>query len=133
MKKKESAVIFFGKAFAACLVLFVIAAFAFNAITEPHQQAKPYAEQLTPEQKTFLSELHEKEFLDLETQNHRAFVDPLLWFKMNAHEKEDFTATLAIACADQEQSKVGTFIDILDRQSGKKLASWSYLSGFKVE
>jgi hypothetical protein len=63
--------------------------------------------------------------LDCSEPDAKAWIAPAAWKRYDAVEKEDVTKTLAAYCHPQSPS-----ISILDKQSGRKLASYSPVRGF---
>jgi hypothetical protein len=66
----------------------------------------------------------------LDVKVHKVWVKPLVWAIWNAEAKEGFAVSAAIYCADQTSSDL-QFADVIDSQSGKKLAHYGPL-GFDV-
>jgi hypothetical protein len=130
--KKESDIIWAGKVVAGLCLLLVLVSLVSPLFTRQPPPA-PYVAQLTKDQKDYFAELHSQGFLDLEEEKNRAYVAPDLWWELDIHTKEKFAAALAAACADHDRQSAAGFVDIYNRQSGKKLAKWSYIFGFKVE
>jgi len=65
--------------------------------------------------------------LDCSEPDAKAWIAPAAWKRYDAVEKEDVTKTLAAYCHPQSPS-----ISILDKQSGRKLASYGPVRGFKL-
>jgi hypothetical protein len=63
--------------------------------------------------------------LDCSEPDAKAWIAPGAWKRYDAVEKEDVTKTLAAYCHPQSPS-----ISILDKQSGRKLASYGPVRGF---
>jgi len=63
-------------------------------------------------------------------RERKAWIDSAAWVLINAEAKETLTKTLAFYCGYKDKS-FSYFIDIMDWQSGKKLAKYNSL-GFKV-
>ena len=61
----------------------------------------------------------------------KVYVDRGLWDSMPYQTKDDFCATLAIACAEKRDVDL-YWVDVYDLHSGKKLAKWSKNWGLKV-
>jgi len=65
--------------------------------------------------------------LDCSEPDAKAWIAPAVWKRYDAVEKENVTKTLATYCHPQSPS-----ISILDKQSSRKLASYSPSPGFKL-
>ena len=65
--------------------------------------------------------------LDCSEADTKAWISPTAWKRYDAWEKENLTKNLAAYCHPQSPS-----IWILDKQSGRKLASYGPLLGFKT-
>ena len=65
--------------------------------------------------------------LDCSEPDAKAWIAPAAWKRYDAVEKEDVTKTLAAYCHPQSPS-----ISILDKQSGRKLASYGPVRGFSL-
>jgi hypothetical protein len=70
----------------------------------------------------------QKGVLRLEVDNRKAWVDPLVWATIDAQAKETLTNVIAIYCSEKYPT-----VDLFDKQSGKKLASYGPFQGFKIE
>ena len=94
--------------------------------------ARPYHTPLTVAEPSILPAAIEKLQkrallrLDCSEPDAKAWIAPTAWKRYDAVEKEDVTKTLAAYCHPQSPS-----ISILDKQSGRKLASYGPLRGFK--
>lgn len=66
----------------------------------------------------------------LDANMHKVQVNPVAWAYFDADAKKGFAASLAAYC-DMNSSYTGRWVDIIDGQSGKKLAAWGPL-GFTV-
>lgn len=62
----------------------------------------------------------------------KAWVDPVLWYAANAEIKENIAMNIAFYCGWKGGSG-GNRSEIYDNQSGKLLAEYSELWGFKVK
>jgi hypothetical protein len=60
----------------------------------------------------------------IDTDMHRAWIDPLLWVKSDAQMKQQITEMLAIYC--------GGRIDLYNAQSARQVASYRLGDGFKA-
>jgi len=87
--------------------------------------------ELTQKQINILKNLETKGLLSIEPDLNKAYIDPDLWTQMNAELKEDFSASLAIYCGNKKGTRL-YWVEIYDKQSGKKLAKYSQNWGFKV-
>jgi len=87
--------------------------------------------ELTQKQINTLKNLETKGLLSIEPDLNKAYIDPDLWSQMNAKLKEDFSASLAIYCGNKKGTRL-YWVEIYDKQSGKKLAKYSQTWGFKV-
>jgi hypothetical protein len=67
----------------------------------------------------------------LDIQTDRAWINDISWSLCNAEVKENIARTLATYCAIKKNQEYRS-IEIMDWQSGKKMASFSSLGGFKV-
>jgi len=65
--------------------------------------------------------------LDCSEADTKAWISPTTWKRYDAWEKENLTKNLAAYCHPQSPS-----IWILDKQSGRKLASYGPFRGFKT-
>lgn len=72
-------------------------------------------------------ELIRQGILRVDAQQGRAWIDPWTWISIDAEAKENFTMGLAAYCNPEYPA-----IDILDKQSGRKLASYGPFQGFKI-
>jgi hypothetical protein len=86
---------------------------------------------LTSGQAGLIKEMQDQGFLLIEAENNRAYVDPTIWQGIDVKVKESFAAAVAISCANERGSSL-YYADIYDKMSGKKLARWSQVYGFKV-
>jgi len=68
----------------------------------------------------------------LEPQNHRAYVAPVLWLNIDAKRKDFLVRLLAVDGAERRGHSLMN-IELIDKQSGKKLASYSVWTGVKIE
>jgi hypothetical protein len=66
----------------------------------------------------------------VDVNGHEALVNPISWAIWNADTKKAFTMGLAIYC-DHQSAYHGIYVDILDSQSGKKIAHYGPW-GFEV-
>jgi len=82
-------------------------------------------------EKTVNNALNEGVVKKLDIQLERAWIDDSIWALCNAEIKENIAKALSMYCAIKKNQEYGT-IEILGWQSGKKLASYSPLRGFKV-
>ena len=67
--------------------------------------------------------MESKGWIEIDAPRHRVFVDTALWLGMNAKLKEDFTCTMADACAERSQSGIEN-VTLIDKQSARNLATW---------
>jgi hypothetical protein len=65
--------------------------------------------------------------LDCGAVETKAWIDPMAWISCDAQMKENLTKGLAAYCHPEYPS-----ISILDKQSGRKLASYGPFQGFKA-
>ena len=65
--------------------------------------------------------------LDCSEPDAKAWIAPAAWKRYDAMEKADVTKTLPVYCHPQSPS-----ISILDKQSGRKLASYDPVRGFSL-
>ena len=65
--------------------------------------------------------------LDCSDPDAKGWISPMAWKRYDAWEKENLTRNLAAYCHPQSPS-----IWILDKQSGRKLASYGPFRGFKA-
>jgi hypothetical protein len=86
---------------------------------------------LRPEQVELLKDMENQGFLLLEPDANRAYIAPGIWLSMDAKLKEDFAASIALYCANHKGTNL-IWAEIFDKMSGKKLARWSQVYGFKV-
>jgi hypothetical protein len=98
--------------------------------TEPSDSSQDKVE-LTAGQLAIINDLQSQGMLRIESSLNTVYVDPSLWAAMDAKQKEDVSGALAIYCANQKGTTT-YWVDILDKQSGRKLAKWSQAFGFKV-
>lgn len=86
---------------------------------------------LKPDQITYLEDLQKQDYISIEADLNKVYIDPLLWLQMDAKLKEDFSASLAIYCGNKKGTEL-YWVEIYDKQSGKKLAKYSQSWGFDV-
>lgn len=63
----------------------------------------------------------------IDPQRKKAWVDSLTWLMLDADHKEKLARLLAVYCLPLYPE-----VDILDSRSGRKLASYGPIQGFKV-
>ena len=105
-----------------CLTLILLFMSALNNL-----HAREF--NLTSGQRQMLANLESKGLI--QCRCGKVFIDKGLWNSMNYQLKDDFCATLAIACAERRNVDV-YWVEVYDLHSGKKLAKWSKNWGFKV-
>lgn len=86
---------------------------------------------LTQSQIDGMVSLEEKGFIVFEISLNRVYIKPALWTEMDYKLKEDMTVSFAIYCAMKKGSDT-IYIDVYDKQSGKKIAKYSQLWGYEV-
>jgi hypothetical protein len=78
-----------------------------------------------------IEQMKSQGFITIEEDINRVYVAPLLWLQMDAKLKGDFSASLAVYCANKRNNNL-YWVEIYDKQSGKKLAKYSQSWGFDV-
>lgn len=86
---------------------------------------------LRQDQISYLEDLERQGMISIEANLNKTYINPLLWNKMDAKLKEDFSASLAIYCGNKKGTNL-YWVEIYDKQSGKKLAKYSQSWGFDV-
>lgn len=86
---------------------------------------------LRQDQISYLENLQSQGYISIEAEQNKVYVAPLLWLRMDAKLKEDFAASLAIYCGNKKGTEL-YWVEIYDKQSGKKLAKYSQSWGFDV-
>jgi hypothetical protein len=66
----------------------------------------------------------------LDVNRHQVQVNPVLWGYFDAETKRGFAMSLAAYC-DLNGSSHGRYLDVIDSQTGKKIASYGAM-GFEV-
>ncbi len=84
---------------------------------------------LTSQQRALITQLENQGLIQMKCG--KVYIDRSLWNSMTYQTKDDFCATLAIACAERRHVDV-YWVDVYDLHSGKKLAKWSRNWDFKV-
>jgi hypothetical protein len=67
-------------------------------------------------------------FLRVDTDLRKAWIASVAWESTDAIGKESLTFTIAVYCHASNPT-----LDLYDKQSGRKLASYGPFQGFKVE
>ena len=86
---------------------------------------------LNQDQVALLEKMKKEEYLRIESNLNKAYISPIIWNGLDAKGKEDFSAVIAIHCGNAKNNK-SYWAEIFDKQSGKKLAKYSFSWGFKV-
>ena len=97
----------------------------------PRAAASGPAVALRPDQREAIELAVKQGFIKLDVDRVRAYVDPEMWLRFDAQGKEDLAATLATRMAEL-RSKDSVWIEVFDKQSGKQLAKFDTLFGFKI-
>ncbi|HEV2207324.1 MAG TPA: hypothetical protein VG167_01000 [Verrucomicrobiae bacterium] len=84
---------------------------------------------LRADQLQLIQDLKKEGFL--EVSGFRVMVDSELWHRMDAHQREDFAATMAIYCEGNRQDGLYS-VKIYSQRSGKLLAEWDSYDGLVV-
>ena len=101
------------------------------AAKPPAPTATPFQPQLSNSQRELIQRMQNEGVLRLDVQRKAAHIDPLFWMAIDAQQKENVTVLLATHGADQDETGYEA-IDIYDKQSARKLASYGPFQGFKV-
>jgi len=64
-------------------------------------------------------------------QMNEAFINPAIWLRLDYQTKENVSRTMAFYCGQKKGTDLN-WVDIKDYQSGKKLAKYSEVLGFKI-
>jgi hypothetical protein len=67
-------------------------------------------------------------FLRVEAEDRKAWIASVYWERADAIGKENLTLAIAVYCHASNPT-----LDLYDKQSGRKLASYGPFQGFKVE
>tara|TARA_B100000902_G_C26783837_1_gene656388 strand:+ start:69 stop:422 length:354 start_codon:yes stop_codon:yes gene_type:complete len=78
-----------------------------------------------------IHQMEREGMLNVEPQYNRAEISSSLWTNMTYSIKNDFSAGLALYCAEKKGTDL-VWCEIFDMYSGKKLAKYSQSWGFKV-
>jgi hypothetical protein len=68
----------------------------------------------------------------IEEQNKDVYIPPIYWTSIDFKKKESLSALLAEYC-EYKDSKGVTYVNLLDKMSGKKLGKWTSYNGLEVE
>ncbi|MHB8520712.1 MAG: hypothetical protein ACYDH9_08130 [Limisphaerales bacterium] len=100
-----------------------------GAISGRDQEVK--RPQLTPQIRDYIGECEAKGAIRVEKRLGQVWIEPSFWTGLDAQLKEGLAEKLAIYCLDD---RTGDYlsVDIFDKQSAKKLASFTSFSGFKA-
>jgi hypothetical protein len=74
-----------------------------------------------------VDELVRKGLLRVDTEGRQAWVDPGAWFGVDAETKENLSKAIGFYCSAEYPS-----VDIFDKQSGRKIASYGPFQGFRA-
>ena len=70
-------------------------------------------------------------FISFEMSAHKVYIKPAFWAQMDSKLKADMTVSFAIYCAIKNSSEV-IQIDVFDKLSGRKIAAYNQLVGYKA-
>uniref|UniRef100_A0A7V2ZK58 Uncharacterized protein n=1 Tax=Ignavibacterium album TaxID=591197 RepID=A0A7V2ZK58_9BACT len=112
------------------LTVFIFFAFILFAIASSSDK-KEKKLSLRQDQISYLEDLERQGMISIEANLNKTYINPLLWNQMDAKLKEDFSASLAIYCGNKKGTNL-YWVEIYDKQSGKKLAKYSQSWGFDV-
>ena len=88
-------------------------------------------ETLSQSQIDKMTELIDQGMIAFEIELNKVYIKPALWLAMDYKLKEDMTAAMAMYCAMKKGNDL-IFVDVYDKQSGKKIAKYSQLWGYEV-
>ena len=60
----------------------------------------------------------------IDVNSHTVYMNPAAWTTWESAERETFTTTMALYC-DQHSTAHGRYVDVIDDNTGKKLAHYS--------
>jgi hypothetical protein len=86
---------------------------------------------LTEQQKEFITKWERNGYLVVEPEKYRAYVAPVMWQNIDAKEKEKLVNMLTVACAERRSDSILS-MDIIDKVSGRKLASFDSSKGVEI-
>lgn len=102
-----------------------------SAATPQDASPTPRQPMLSAYEKALISRLLGKGYLVVEPEQRSASVDPIFWASIDAKAKKNLTISLANYCADENGTGYAE-VDVYDKQSAKKIASYGPFQGFKV-
>jgi len=114
---------------AAVVVLIVVLFMIFNSGGDSDDNKVSKKQHLTTEQIESIENLISEGILRLELPLNRAYIDPIGWNYIDYKEKENLARALSIYVGNRSDNLY--WVEIYDKQSGKKLAKYSSW-GFKV-
>jgi len=113
------------------VIIAVIVVFAIISKQPNSSQSESGRLDLNVDQINYLEDLQRQGLISIEPNMNRAYINPVLWLQMDAQLKTDFSASLAIYCGNKKGTEL-YWVEIYDKQSGKKLAKYSHAWGFDV-
>ncbi len=119
------------------VLFFIIAVIAFTIkiVHFPDESAssKSFSSKLslTREQLKGIEEQIEMGYLEIDSSLNKAYISRIIWNGIDAKTKENFAYALAIYVGNEKGTHL-YWVDIIDKQSGKKLAKYSRSFGFKI-
>jgi hypothetical protein len=113
------------------IVIVVLVVFALVNNRSNRNSSSSAKLTLNSDQINNLEDLQRQGLILIEPQLNRTYIDPFLWAGMDAKLKENFSASLAIYCGNKKGTEL-YWVEIYDKQSGKKLAKYSHSWGFDI-
>lgn len=92
----------------------------------------PSSPHLSAEERTLINDWVAKDYLRIEAEWHKAYVASVLWLNIDAQRKETLVSLLATDGAEKRGHDLRN-IELFDKQSGRKIASYSIWTGVKLE
>ncbi len=90
-------------------------------------------QQLPPESKKVITDLIKDGYMKIDYDLDKAWISPRMWHGWNVDEKELVTFVTSMYIRNyQKDSKTPPMVDMYDYKSGKHLASYGPLRGFKI-
>ncbi len=113
------------------IVIVILIVFAIVNNRSNRNSSSSEKRTLNTNQINYLEDLQRQGLILIEPQLNKTYIDPFLWGGMDAKLKEDFSASLAIYCGNKKGTEL-YWVEIYDKQSGKKLAKYSHVWGFDI-
>jgi hypothetical protein len=100
-----------------------------NARAEQQMKGTKWSESAVQSSKNRVAKWVSLDQIKLDLANNEVYIAPLFWNSCDFAQKKEMVVTL-IVYQDVEAGKDDNPITILDKQTGKELASWNSLSDF---